>query len=321
MRYLITGIAGFAGRNLVQRLAGDGHEVFGTTRGLQAGREREYPSCALPQPDHLFVVGLSETARLSAIVRDVRPDGLFHLAAFTSPSASFADPAEAYRANLHGSLNVFGAVRAADVGCRIVWVGSSDVYGQVNENELPVTEHQLLRPLSPYAVSKAAADLAAYQWSRAHGLDIVRLRPFNHTGPGQDPQFVCSDFVRQVVLVEKGQAPPRIEVGNLEVTRDFSDVRDIVAAYALACHRGEAGEAYNVCSGIPRTMREVLETVIRLSGVEAEIAVQPQRQRRIDVHRLVGSANKLRTATGWAPAIAWEQTLCDLVDDWRQRLR
>ena len=137
------------------------------------------------------------------------------------------------------------------------------------ERDVPITEANLFRPLSPYAVSKAAADLAAYQWSRAHALDVVRMRPFNHTGPGQDPQFVCADFARQLVAVERGQQPAQVEVGNLDVTRDFSDVRDVVRAYALAWQRGTAGEAYNVCSGVPRTTRDILDTLIRLSGVDA----------------------------------------------------
>ncbi len=184
----------------------------------------------------------------------------------------------------------------------------------------PVTENNLFRPLSPYAVSKAAADLAAYQWSRAHGFDVVRLRPFNHTGPGQTPEFVCTDFARQVVAVERGMQPPRIAVGNLDVARDFSDVRDVVSAYVLAWQRGQSGEAYNVCSGIVRTPGEILDTLLRLSGVRAELDVQPARLRPVDVPMLVGSAAKLHAATGWAPALSWEQTLRDLLDDWRARV-
>lgn len=319
MRFLLTGITGFAGTHLTERLLADGHEVYGVTRRLPApaAHRVRLPKLAL---DHLSVATLSDGPRLAEVVRQVRPDGLFHLAALTSVAASFADPQETYRANLFGSLNVFAAVRDSAPRCRIVWVGSSEAYGQVEADELPVTETKLFRPLSPYAVSKAAADLAAYQWSRAHGLDIVRLRPFNSTGPGQTPQFVCSDFARQIIAVERGTQLARIEVGNLDAVRDFSDVRDVVHAYILAWERGQAGEAYNVCSGIARTPRDVLQTLMRVSGVPATVAVQAERQRPVDVPVLVGSAAKLRAATGWSPAVSWEQTLRDLLADWRDRL-
>jgi GDP-4-dehydro-6-deoxy-D-mannose reductase len=313
MRFLITGVSGFAGTTLARQLLADGHEVFGTTRHITPSR-----TPGLLAADHLRVAALDDTRRLADVIRETRPDGVFHLAAFTNPFASFEDPDGAYRSNLHGSLNVFAAVHAA-TRCRIVWVGSSDAYGHVTPQDIPVTESNVFRPLSPYAVSKAAADLAAYQWSRAQGLDVVRMRPFNHTGPGQDPRYVCSDFARQLVAIERGRQPPQVEVGNLDVTRDFSDVRDIARAYTLAWEKAVAGEAYNVCSGVPRTTREILDSLLRLSGVNAGVIVRPERQRRVDVPLLVGSAAKLHAATGWLPQISWEQTLSDLLDDWRGR--
>ena len=316
MRLLVTGVSGFAGTTLARELLAAGHEVFGTTRtGNTPGR----PAPPL-DGDHLFVATLDDAARIAEVVRAVQPDGLFHLAGFTNPAASFNDPAAAYAANLHGSLHVFAATAALRRPCRVVWVGSSAVYGHVEPNETPVTETNPFRPLSPYAVSKAAADLAAYQWSHTHALDIVRMRPFNHTGPGQDPLYVCSDFARQLVAVEYGHQPAQVEVGNLDVRRDFTDVRDIVRAYALARERATAGEAYNVCSGVPRSAREILDTLIRLSGLEVRIVVRPERRRRVDVPLLVGSPAKLSAATGWAPRTDWEQTLRDLLAYWRRRL-
>jgi GDP-4-dehydro-6-deoxy-D-mannose reductase len=315
MRFLITGVSGFAGTALARHLLVDGHDVFGTTQRVDGVIAVRSPLSA----DHVASVRLDDAARLADIISSIEPDGIFHLAAFTNPAASFNDPGAAYRANLHGSLNLFAAVRSLSSPCRLVWVGSSDVYGLVEPRELPVTESNLFRPLSPYAVSKAAADLAAYQWSRAHGLNVVRMRPFNHTGPGQDSQYVCADFARQVIAVEHGDHPAHIEVGNLDVTRDFSDVRDVVRAYVLAWERGSAGEAYNVCSGVPRTAREILQDLIRLSGIDASIVVRAERQRRVDVPLLVGSAVKLHAATGWTPKISWDQTLRDLLDDWRAR--
>lgn len=320
MRVLITGITGFAGRHLADHLRGEGHDVFGTARNLPPDKAPRVLSPLNLAADHLLVADICDRSRLAEVVRQVRPDGLFHLAAFTSVAASFKDPDAAYQANLLGSLNVFWAVHASGVNCRIVWIGSSDAYGQVGADELPVTEQCLLRPLSPYAASKAAADLAAYQWSRAQGLDVIRMRPFNHTGPGQPAHFVCSDFARQMMAVKSGRQPARIEVGNLDVVRDFSDVRDVVRAYVMAYERGTPGEAYNVCSGIGRTPREILEQLIHLSGVEVTVSVLGERQRPVDVPALFGSAAKLRHAAGWSPVISWDQTLRDLLEDWRQRL-
>jgi GDP-4-dehydro-6-deoxy-D-mannose reductase len=314
VRFLITGITGFTGRHVAALLLAEGSEVFGTTRGQGALAPVHLP------PNHVSVVTLEDAAGLAEVVRRVRPEGVFHLAALTSVPLSFANPEETYRSNLLGSLNVFAAVRAAAGGCRIVWVGSSHAYGYASGAELPVTEAAAFRPLSPYAVSKAAADLAAYQWSRAHGLDVVRVRPFNHTGPGQAPHFVCADFARQVVEIERGMRTPVVHAGDLDVVRDFSDVRDVVRAYMAAWQSGQQGEAYNVCSGVGRTPRQILDTIVHLAGVQAAVAVDAGRQRPDDVRSLIGSAAKLRAATGWSPAISWEQTLRDVLDDWRARL-
>jgi GDP-4-dehydro-6-deoxy-D-mannose reductase len=319
MRFLITGVAGFAGRHLAQCLLVDGHEIFGCDRNLTTTA----PAVGEPglPAEQLLACDICDRGQIDAVVRAVCPDGLFHLAAFTSPAASFNDPDGAYRINLHGSLNVFAAVHDAGIPCRVVWVGSSDAYGHVEPHELPVTERSLFRPLSPYAVSKAAADLAAYQWSRARGLDVVRVRPFNHTGPGQASHFVCADFALQVAAVKCHKRSPRIEVGNLDVVRDFSDVRDVVRAYVAVFERGLTGEAYNVCSGSGRTPRQILERLIELSGADVDVVVDPTRQRPSDVPVLIGSAAKLHDATGWTPMVDWDQTLGDLLQEWAARMR
>jgi GDP-4-dehydro-6-deoxy-D-mannose reductase len=318
MRFLITGVAGFVGHHLAESLFAAGHEVFGCDRSLPsavpAARTLDLPV------DHLLECDIRERGQIGAVVRAVCPDGLFHLAAFTNPAASFHDLDSAYLANLHGSLNVFAAVHDAAIPCRVVWVGSSDAYGQVEADELPVTERNPFRPLSPYAVSKAAADLAAYQWSRTQGLDIVRVRPFNHTGPGQASHFVCAGFASQLAAVKFHGRPPRIEVGNLDVVRDFSDVRDVVRAYVAVFERGVAGEAYNVCSGSGRTPRQILERLIALNGADVDVVLDPARQRPADVPVLIGSAAKLHDATGWAPVIDWDQTLRDLLNYWTVRV-
>ncbi len=307
MRLLVTGSTGFVGRHLTEHLLAEGHEVFGTTRRTLPPAHPVLPT------DHLLVCDICDPGAMSATVRCVRPEGVFHLAASTSVAASFNQPESAYRTNLFGSLNLFSAVAENLDSCRIVWVGSSDAYGQVSADELPVTERNLLRPLSPYGVSKAAADLAAFQWSQSRGLDIVRVRPFNHTGPGQQHEFVCADFAAQIAAIRDGKGPPRVEVGNLDVVRDFSDVRDVARAYLALFHRGTRGEAYNVCSGVGRTPRQILETLLQVSGIRATVAPAPERQRPSDVPALIGSAAKLTAATGWTPAISFEQTLRDLL--------
>ncbi len=309
MRLLVTGITGFVGQHLAAHLLAQGHEVFGTARRLPA------PHAALALPaDHVLACDVCDAGAVAAAIRRLQPDGVFHLAAFTSVAASFHDPAAAYRTNLFGSLNVFCAVADYAGSGRVVWVGSADAYGQVGADELPVTERNLLRPLSPYGVSKAAADLAAFQWSQSRGLDVVRVRPFNHTGPGQQREFVCADFAAQIVAIGEGKCPPRVEVGNLDVVRDFSDVRDVAGAYLAVFERGEGGEAYNVCSGIGRTPRQILDRLIALSGIDVEVRAAPERQRAADVPALVGSAAKLTAATGWSPTISFDQTLRDLLD-------
>jgi len=312
MRFLITGIAGFVGRHLTARLLADGHAVFGTTR-------RPAAVAGIPLPDdHVAVIDCGDLDALTALIARLRPDGIFHLAAITSVPASLADPPTTYRVNFFGSLTVVAAMRAAGVSCRLAWVGSSDAYGKVEPDELPVTETAVLRPVSPYGVSKAAADLAMYQCGLTDGVDVVRLRPFNHTGPGQQPPFMCADFARQLVEIERGVRPPQLEVGNLDAVRDFTDVRDVVRAYELAWESGVAGEAYNVCSGTGRPLREIADGLLRASGVRALLVPRPERQRRVDVAMMVGSAEKLRGATGWSPVIDWEQTLRDLLEDRRR---
>ncbi len=307
MRLLVTGITGFVGRHLTAHLRAQGHEVFGTTRAV--------PRVPGPLPaDHLLRCDICEPAAAADVMGRVRPDGVFHLAAFTSVAASFNDPLSAYRTNLFGSLNVFSAVAENVPSCRVVWVGSSDAYGQVRDDELPVTERNLLQPLSPYGVSKAAADLAAFQWSQSRDLDVVRVRPFNHTGPGQQREFVCADFAAQISASRAGKCAARVEAGNLDVVRDFSDVRDVARAYLAVFARGRRGEAYNVCSGIGRTPRQILGQLIALSGIRVEVQTVPERQRAADVPVLVGSAAKLIAETGWSPAISFEQTLRDLLD-------
>jgi len=318
MRCLITGISGFAGRHLAALLLGRGDEVHGTLHRAESRAGLASLVGRLPDlADRLHVADVGDAETMARTIATVRPQGIFHLAAITFVPDTVADPATAMRVNVLGALHVFAAVHRHAPDCRVLAVGSGDAYGAVTADALPVRESCPLRPLSPYGASKAALDLLAYQWAHGAGLDVVRVRAFNHTGPGQRPDFVCPDFARQLVAVARGERPPLLSVGDLDLVRDFSDVRDVVAAYVAAWERGGSGEVYNVCSGTGRSVRSVLETLSEIVGVEVRTEVMGERLRHASTPALVGCAEKLRAATGWAPRYAWRDTLTAVVDDWR----
>jgi GDP-4-dehydro-6-deoxy-D-mannose reductase len=318
MRCLITGIAGFAGRHLAALLLARRDEVYGTLH--RAESEPRLADLVALHPalgTRLHVADMIDADAVARVIASVEPDGIFHLRDGVVRRRS--DPAAALRVNVFGALHVFDAVRRHAPRCRIVAVASGDAYGDIHPDELPVRETCPFRPLSPYGASKAALDLLAHQWARGNGLDIVRVRPFNHTGRGQRPEFVCPDFARQLVAVARGQRAPVLSVGNLDVVRDFSDVRDVVAAYVAAWERGIHGEAYNICSGVGRSVRSVLETLSDIVGVTVRTSVTDERKRRAEVPVVIGSAEKLQAATGWRPHYAWRDTLAAVVSNWRDR--
>jgi GDP-4-dehydro-6-deoxy-D-mannose reductase len=223
--------------------------------------------------------------------------------------------------NVGGLLALLGAVRAEVPKARVLAVGSADVYGAVERRELPVREETPFRPVSVYGASKAAADVTAAQWARAYGLDVVRARPFNHTGPGQDPAFVCSALARQVASIEAGTQEPVLRVGNVDPVRDFSDVRDVAAGYVALLERGRTGEAYNLCSGSGSSIAEVIAILRTHARVALRAHSDPALRRAVDVERIVGSHERATRDTGWAPRIPLDATLGALLDDWRARTR
>ncbi len=321
MRFLITGLGGFAGRHLAALLLARGDQVCGTIYPAAERNELAELQARFPALRHegVHVVDIADAEVLASVVAAVEPDGVMHLAGVTFVPESEADPAATFRINLVGTLNLFTAVRRHRPSCRVLVVGSCDVYGRVDPEDLPVREECPLRPLSAYGASKAAADLLAHQWAHGVGLDIVRVRAFNHTGAGQRPVFVCPDFARQIVAIERGHQAPTLSVGDLAPVRDFSDVRDVVAAYVAAWEQGKTGEAYNVCSGVGRSVQEMLNTLIEIAGISVRTEVVAERLRRVSVPRMVGSAEKLRAATGWAPHCEWRDTLTAVLADWRER--
>jgi GDP-4-dehydro-6-deoxy-D-mannose reductase len=217
-------------------------------------------------------------------------------------------------------VHVLTAAARSERRPRILLVTSSEAYGEVSADELPLTEAAPLRPTSVYAASKASADLAGRAFAVSEGLEVVRVRSFNHTGPGQRTDFVCADFARQVAEIAAGRRPPVMEVGNLDVRRDFSDVRDIVRGYAIALERGAAGEVYNLCSGRATLVRSVLEDLCGIAGVRPDVRVAAERRRRAEVPAYWGSARKAEVELGWRPEIPWAQTLADLYRDARSKI-
>ena len=318
MRVLITGMTGFAGRHLAEYILANHPEaeVFGIVRW----RSRMENILHLEGKIKLLEADLKDMVSLKSCLEEAKPDRIFHLAAQSFVPTSWKCPAETFATNALGQINLFEAVLSLKLSPRIQVAGSSEEYGQVNADEIPMKETNPLRPLSPYAVSKVAQDLLGYQYFKSYGLKVVRTRGFNHTGPRRGEVFVTSSFAKQIVEIEKNKKDPVISVGNLEAKRDFSDVRDIAKAYWLSLEKGEDGEVYNIGSGVARSMKEVLETLLSLSKVDVRVQVDPSRLRPSDVPILLADSSKFMSQTGWKPTIPFRQTLSDLLDYWRERI-
>jgi GDP-4-dehydro-6-deoxy-D-mannose reductase len=316
MRALITGVTGFAGSHLADYcLSRPDVEVFGIVRWRSRTENIEHLEGKLK----LLECDLRDATSTRDVIDEIRPEYIFHLAAQSFVPTSWRAPTESLTTNVIGQLNIFEAVRKINLKCRIQIACSSEEYGMVLENELPITEDNPLRPLSPYGVSKVGQDMLGYQYFMSYKMAIVRTRGFNHTGPRRSPVFVVSDFAKQVADIEKGRRDPVMHVGNLEASRDFSDVRDVVAAYFLSLEKGTAGEVYNICSEKSWTIREILDQLLAMSKAKIEVRQDPARLRPSDVPRLLGDCSKFRNATGWRPRIPFDKTLSDVLDYWRQR--
>jgi GDP-4-dehydro-6-deoxy-D-mannose reductase len=314
---LVFGATGFAGRYLVDELLRRGHDVTGAARRLEAATQGGHPIALDGVPMHRCDVTVPEEVR--AVFDATRPDATVLLSGLASPPAANRDPRQAYAVHAMGAVNVLEAVAAAGQPIRVLVVTSSEAYGSTGIHASPLDEDAALRPTTIYAASKAAADLAAGAFSTARGVDVIRVRPFNHTGPGQGSDFVCPDFAGQVAAIVAGRQAPVIEVGNLEVSRDFLDVRDVVRGYADALERGRTGEIYNLCSGTGITIRSILDDLCALAGIRPEIRVVPERHRPAEVPAYWGSGARAAEVLHWSPAIPWQRTLSDLLGWCRTR--
>jgi len=299
VRALITGVSGFVGRHLVAHLTEMGDDVEGCDRADGS-------------------VDIVDLDSVRTVVDRSRPEVVYHLAGWSDVGGSWAAPVEVFRANAEGTLNVLLACEELGVE-RVVAVSSADVYGVVREDQLPITEDTPLRPVTPYAASKVAADYLALQAWLGSGLPVLRVRAFNHLGPGQTPKFVAPALADRIARneIDGGTAVP---VGNLSARRDFTDVRDVVRAYRLLAEHGEPGEAYNVCSGVDVSIQELADRLLAMARQPMKLEHDPDLERPVDVPVLRGAATRLHAATGWSPTIPLDQTLADLLDDLRARI-
>ncbi|MDG1876565.1 MAG: GDP-mannose 4,6-dehydratase [Acidimicrobiales bacterium] len=294
MRALVTGADGFVGLHLVGHLTAEGDQVVPS-------------SCDVTNRDAI----VAEFARADA-------DVVYHLAGQADVGGSWQNPVETIRVNVEGTLNVLDAARLA--GCRrVVAITSADVYGRITDADLPVRETHDLQPVSPYAASKAAAEMVCLQAGLAHGLEVVRVRAFNHLGPGQSDRFVASAIASRIAACER-EGSTVVQVGTLDARRDFTDVRDVVRAYRLLMISGRAGEVYNVCSGTDRSVREVTDILVNLSTTDITLETDPALVRPVDLRVLRGDNTKISGCTDWSPTIPIEQTLEDLLEFWRSNL-
>lgn len=299
MKALVTGASGFAGSHLVTHLAGCGDEVVTTDR---------------TGPDPLDI---TDRAAVHEALAAHRPDVVYHLAAFTHVGESFDAPEQVLRVNVEGTANVLDASRAAGVG-RVVVVGSSEEYGTVDPADLPLSEETPLRPSSPYAASKIAASYLALQAWLGGGLETIRVRAFNHTGPGQSPKFLVAALAQRVAEAER-DGTTAIPIGSTAPIRDINDVRDIVRAYRLLAEHGEPGDVYNICSGTGVSVADIAGALLALARTDVKLVPDPALVRPVDIPVLVGDASKLREATGWQPTFTLAQTLADVLDDARSQ--
>jgi len=315
VRLLLTGAGGFVGGHLVDFLHAEHPEVeiHGVVLPHGGVSWRAASGARVVEAD------LTEPAAAAAVVEEVQPEGILHLAGQSSVHLSWLDPAGTLRTNVLGIVHLLDAVRRQGLRPPVVVVGSAEEYGPVGPEEMPIREQTPLRPASPYAVSKVAQGALALLYGPAGGLKVVLTRTFHHTGPGRGEAFAESSFARQIAEIEAGRRPPVLKVGNLEAVRDFADVRDVVQAYWTLLEKGEGGTAYNVCSGRGRRIRDLLDIILAASGARVEVRVDPDRLRPSDVPAQVGDPARLRAATGWEPRIPLERTLQDLLDDWRAR--
>ena len=313
MRVLITGVSGFVGSHLADTVLHQAAcQVWGVARQAAPG---------LPPAVQQLEADLRDPVAVRRALDTAAPDLVFHLAAQAYVPVSWRDPWATLETNIHAQVNLLAALAERHAATRILVVGSEQEYGAVRPEDMPVDEETPLRPISPYAVSKIAQDMLGLQYYLSHGVQAVRVRPFPHIGPRQKPEYVAASWAKQIAEIEAGQRESVLRVGNLAVARDYTDVRDVVRAYWLVLQQGAPGEVYNIGTGTARPIQSLLDTLLGLSQVPIRVEVDPQLFRPVDVAVTVCDPSRLRAATGWEPLIPFEQTVSDILADWRERVK
>jgi GDP-4-dehydro-6-deoxy-D-mannose reductase len=314
VRALVTGITGFAGGHLAQILLDRGDQVFGVARDEGTGLSH------LTQEIIPVIADLQDSAVVQKLLSDVQPEAIYHLAGQAFVPTSWENPWETLENNIRPQLNILQAMVKLKSKARLLIVASNQVYGHVTKDLLPVHEDTPLRPDNPYGVSKVAQDVLGLQYFLSHGIDVLRVRAFNHIGPRQNPVFVAASFAKQIAEIEAGLKEPVMHVGNLEAERDFTDVIDVMRAYALLVDYGDPGEAYNIGTGRAYSIRYLLDVFLSYSDVQIKVEQDPARIRPSDVSVIYADNSKLRHKTGWEPMIKFEDSLHRVLQYWRQEV-
>lgn len=310
MKALIIGGAGFVGGYLISELASSGCEVHATC----------LPSEKITGDCTAHTLNILDKEAVSALLSEISPDVVFHLAAQSSVALSWKKPQLTAEINVIGSINVLEAVREAEKKIRLLLIGSGEEYGFIRDGACPISEEEKLNPGNVYAATKACQGMLGEIYSRAYKMDIIMVRAFNHSGPAQLPMFVISDFCRQIAEIEKGMREPEMQVGNLSAMRDFTDVRDVVRAYRLLSEKGISGKTYNVGRGEAVAVQEILDTALSMASCSITVKQDPARMRASDIPIIEPDVSLINKDTGWSAVISMEQTICDTLDYWRQNV-
>jgi GDP-4-dehydro-6-deoxy-D-mannose reductase len=312
LKIFITGATGFVGRHLINLLSSPEYAIFGTSFPEKPGPDEK--------KKNIVYLDIRSEKGITEAIKKAQPDWIFHLAALSNVRLSWEKRKETLETNLMATFYLFEAARKVALQARILFVSSSDVYGALSPPKKPFKEDDPFHVTSPYAFTKMSGEILSEFYVQIEKLDIIVARSFPHTGPGQSPEYVCSDWACQIAQIEKGMTDQVIRVGNIELQREFLDVRDVVKAYVLLMKKGRRGEAYNVCSGKALSLKEILGILLSYSSKKIEVNVDPQKQRKVDIPYLLGDNNKIKRETSWEPEIPLEKTLRDLLESWRQRV-
>lgn len=311
VKYLITGANGFCGRHLADVLVGRSNSVYGISRSIPDDLVAKHPAVTYEQ------CNLIDHTSVYNMLKKIEPDCIFHLAAESSVASSWRSPVNIMNNNVLSQINIFEAVRELELSTRIIVACSSEEYGLINKSDLPVNEKCCFNPLSTYAVSKVSQDMLAYQYYKSYDMDIIRVRSFNLTGPGRPPTYALSSFAYQIAKIEKKMSKNIISAGNLDVKRDYTDVRDAVNGYYELALKAKSGTVYNLCSGKAYNLRELLNVLISFSTTNVNVEKDISKFRPSDLSIMFGDNTKIKTEIGWIPKIDIQTTLSDLLEYWR----